>query len=97
MISKDEALQFLRQLKPEITERYGIISLGLFGSVARGEPNQDSDIDIVVRLREPKLSYLVHIKEALEETLHENVDLIHYRERMNSLLKRRIDRDVIYV
>jgi uncharacterized protein len=97
VITRDEMLQFLKKMKPEIAERYGIISLGLFGSVARGESRPDSDVDVVVRLREPNLFYLVHIKEALEEALHEHVDIIHYREKMNVFLKRRIDRDVIYV
>lgn len=97
MIARDDALQLLKEMKPGIVERYGLISLGLFGSVARGESRPDSDVDVVVRLREPNLFYLVHIKEALEEALHEHVDIIHYREKMNDFLKKRIDRDVIYV
>ena len=97
MITRDEALYSLKKMKPGISERYGVVSLGLFGSVARGESRPDSDVDVVVRLREPNLFYLVHIKEALEEALHEHVDIIHYREKMNAFLKKRIDRDVIYV
>lgn len=97
MITTDEALHFLKKMKPEISDRYGIISMGLFGSLARGESRPDSDVDVVVRLHKPNLFYLVHIKEALEEGLHQHVDLVHYREKMNLLLKRRIDRDVIYV
>ena len=59
MITRDEVLQFLKEMKPGIVERYGLISLGLFGSVARGESRPDSDVDVVVRLREPNLFYLV--------------------------------------
>jgi hypothetical protein len=45
----------------------------------------------------PNLFTLVHVKEGLEEALHEHVDIVHYRERMNSLLKRRIDQEAVYV
>jgi hypothetical protein len=73
-------------------------ALGIFGSVARGEAKVTSDVDVVVKMRPPpNLFTLVHVKEGLEEALHEHVDIVHYRERMNSLLKRRIDQEAVYV
>ena len=41
--------------------------------------------------------YMVHIKEALEERLKMPVDVIRYRNMMNSRLKARIDREAVYV
>ena len=46
MKTKDEIIAILRNFKEEFGERYGIEKLGLFGSVARGEQKEDSDIDI---------------------------------------------------
>jgi len=56
-----------------------------------------SDVDVVVQMRDPNLFVLVYVKEELEEALHEHVDIIHYRERMNAFLKRRIDQEAVYV
>jgi predicted nucleotidyltransferase len=97
MKDRDEALEILRRCKDELSERYGITALGIFGSVARGQQKGTSDVDVVVQMREPNLFVLVHVKEELEEALHEHVDIVHYRERMNKFLKRRIDQEAVYV
>lgn len=97
MIDRDEALAVLKGFKDEFAERYGISALGIFGSVARAQATETSDVDVVVKMRDPNLFTLVHVKETLEEALHEHVDIVHYRERMNGFLKSRIDREAIYV
>jgi len=97
MIEKDDALKILRQFKGGLSERYGITALGIFGSVARGHQQATSDVDVVVKMRDPNLFVLVHVKEELEEALHEHVDIVHYRERMNAFLKQRIDQEAVYV
>ena len=96
-LNRDTILAELRQLKPELNKLYGVSRLGLFGSFARDEAKAESDIDVVVELAEPDLFALVHIKEALEEDLGRAVDIIRYRGMMNNFLKRRIDREAIYV
>ena len=97
MINRDHTLEVLRSFKSELEERYGVTSLGIFGSVARGQTTETSDVDVVIKLRTPNLFTLVHVKETLEEALHEHVDIVHYRESMNGFLKSRIDKDAIYV
>jgi len=74
-----------------------LASLGIFGSVASGKTTETSDVVVMIKMRTPNLFTLVHVKEALEEALHEHVDIVHYRESMNGFLKSRIDRDAIYV
>jgi len=96
-LNRESILAELRQLKPELTKLYGVSRLGLFGSFARDEAKAESDIDVVVELAEPDLFALVHIKETLEEDLGRAVDIIRYRGMMNNFLKRRIDREAIYV
>ncbi|HWR88642.1 MAG TPA: nucleotidyltransferase domain-containing protein [Dissulfurispiraceae bacterium] len=94
---RETVLEILRKYKQEFERLYGITALGVFGSVARGEAQEVSDVDVVVRMREPNLFFMVHIKNALEESLHSHVDIIRYREKMNPSLKKRIDRDAVYV
>jgi len=97
MIQRDAALEILRRHKGEFAEQYGVTALGLFGSVARGQAGGTSDVDVVVCMKDPNLFRLVHIKETLEEALHEHVDIVQYRERMNLFLKNRIDQEAVYV
>jgi uncharacterized protein len=46
-------LQILRQHKPELQRKYPIARLGVFGSYARGEATEKSDIDIAVEINGP--------------------------------------------
>ena len=92
-----EILKILKAFKEQYAEQYEISSLGMFGSVARDENQQGSDVDIVVRLKKQDLFNMIGIKQALEEMLHTNVDVISYRETMNSFLKNRIDKEALYV
>ena len=95
-ITREEILQELRLRKPELEKRFGVSRLGIFGSVARGQIRDDSDIDVVVEMPQPDLFFLVHIKEDLEESLGRSVDIVQYRERMNAFLKERIEIEAVY-
>ncbi len=88
------ALSAFRDLKQA---EFGIVRIGVFGSVARGESIEASDVDVVVELGQPDLLVLVGIKQELEEILHRPVDVVRYREGMNSYLKRRIEQEAVYV
>ena len=94
---REEIISFLRDFKNRHGDRYGIISLGVFGSVARGEMREDSDIDICVTTRTPDPFKIVHIKKDIEELLHRRVDIVRVRDRMNPFLKKRIDEESVYV
>jgi predicted nucleotidyltransferase len=94
---RDRVLAGLHQAAPLLAEKYGVMRLGVFGSVARDEATAASDIDIVLELAVPDLFTMVEIKEDLEEMFQRRIDVIRYRERMNPYLKRRIERDAIYV
>lgn len=96
-MSREEILAILRKFKQESAEKYGITTLGLFGSAARDENHDTSDVDVVVKLKKQDLFNLIGIKQDLEESLHTHVDVISYRETMNAFLKKRIDAESVYV
>lgn len=96
-MERDGVLEILRQYKEAVSQKYGIISLGMFGSIAREESTEQSDVDVVVNLRKQDLFNLVGIKQDLEDQLHASVDVISYREKMNPFLKKRIDKEAVYV
>jgi len=95
-MGKKEIIEILRDYKKEFAEKYGILMIGIFGSVASDEAGGDSDVDVVVRISEPDLFMLVGIKNDLEERLHRPVDIVTYRENMNQFLKKRIDGEAVY-
>lgn len=97
ILRRNEVLDVLRHEKSELANRYGVITLGVFGSVARDEAREESDVDVVVTMERPDLFAMVHIKEELEAALHRKVDIIQYRDKMNPFLKQRIDREAVYV
>ena len=96
-MDRNTALQILRNFQQEFGSRYGILSLGLFGSTAKDCATDESDVDVVISLKEPNLFTLSRIRIDLEERLHRHVDIVSYRERMNPFLKERIQREAHYV
>lgn len=95
-MQKQQVLNTLKACKQNLSTKYGVTRLGVFGSVARGESTDTSDVDIVVEMP-PDLFKMVHMKEELEQILTTSVDLIRYQKYLNGFLKRRIDAEAIYV
>ncbi len=95
-MQQKEVLNILQAHKQELAARYGVTRLGIFGSLARGEADHGSDVDIVVEMP-PDLFKMVHLKADLEQLLLTSVDLIRYQKYLNDFLKSRIDAEAIYV
>ncbi len=86
----DEIRTILGQHLPEIQERYGVASLGLFGSYVRDEACLESDLDILVRFdRTPGLIRFVELENYLSDLLHVRVDLV-MAEALKPNLGRRV-------
>lgn len=96
-MDRDDIMAELRQFKRDYAEQYGILEIGVFGSVARDEAREDSDVDICIKTKTPDPFALVHIKEAIEELVHKHVDIVRVREKMNPILKERIEKEAHYV
>jgi len=97
MISRQQTLAVLQQFKNTTGSEYGIISLGIFGSVARNEATENSDVDVVVEIERADPFQIIHLKEQLESLLATHVDIVRKRDPMNRFLKKRIERDAVYV
>ncbi len=97
VINREDVIDVLRKYKQEHQKEYGIEMLGLFGSIARGQATETSDVDIVIQTKKPNLFLLSRIRQELEEQFHMHVDMISYRKKMNRFLKKRIDNEARYV
>ena len=87
----DEQLRYLRDMLPQLVDRYQITSLGVFGSYVRGEVRPDSDLDLLVEFREtPSLLEFTYLENELSDLLRVKVDLV-----MKSALKPAIGRRIL--
>ncbi len=97
MISTQQTLRTLKEFKANSGAEYGIVSLGIFGSLARNQAKADSDIDVVIETESVNPFQLVHIREQLESLLGTHVDIVRMRKTMNKFLKKRIEQEAVYV
>lgn len=105
MLSREKVLEYLRtEIKPQFNES-GVINLALFGSIARNEYDEESDIDICYeptaefKQKYPNLDHLQFKEEIRKQiSLHfeRNVDIISVKA-MNEFMLESVMIDVIYV
>ena len=96
MKRQDEYIALLQNHSTELRQEFGVSSLCIFGSVARGEQHDGSDVDICVEMQ-PKLFLLIALKDKLEQLLGCSVDVVRRHRNMNPLLEEEINRNNIYV
>jgi predicted nucleotidyltransferase len=96
-MQKEEILAYLKNHKKAFMQKYQIANLALFGSYARGENHDNSDIDIAIETKMSDYFLLYDLKEELEKAFSSKVDIVRLREKMNPILKKRILQDGIYV
>lgn len=95
-MTQQEILDTIRRLKPELEQKYHLSRIALFGSYARNDQSEDSDIDILVDM-EAKYGALVEVEKLLEKNLHHKVDLIRLHRFMRERFKNRVMKEAIFV
>lgn len=96
MLSKEQILNTLRAYRVEI-QRFGARRLGLFGSRARGDASESSDVDILVELESPLGWEVVDLREYLRELLGVKVDLVTLQAMSKkAILWKSIQEDLIH-
>ncbi len=76
-MKRSKVLEILTRVKPDLTSRFGVIRLSLFGSTARDEAQSDSDVDILVSFDGPASSRRYFgVQFHLEDALGCPVDLV---------------------
>ena len=90
-------MDILRKEKPFLREKFGLKSIGLFGSYSKGLQKADSDIDLLVELTEPRFDYLAGLQIYLEKKIGQSVEVIRKRKGLSERFLRRIEKDLRYV
>jgi len=97
MDTRVEYMNVLQRFKQEYGDEYGIMRIGIFGSVARNEHTEESDVDVLVEAPVLSLFSRIGIKHQLEAMMGVPVDVIRKTKYMRPRFKARIEKDVIYV
>ena len=79
MYTKEQILYILGKKKPELLGRYPISELGIFGSYAHGDYNEESDIDILVDFNDRIGIGFIALAHELEDLFHQKIDLVSRR------------------
>ena len=96
-MGRDEILTVLRAHSDELRRKYGVQSLRLFGSVARGDAGSGSDIDVLVDFGGPAgFRQYMDLLFFLEEVLGERVDLVTTRG-LREELRPKVEREAVRV
>ena len=96
-MGEEEVLDILRKVKPHLQKNFGLLAIGLFGSYAKGTQQPESDIDLLVELRQPRFDFLAGLQIHLEGRFGRPVEVIRKRKGMNERFLRRIEKDIHYV
>jgi predicted nucleotidyltransferase len=98
MKSLEEIRSILRAHQPDLKKRYHVEEIALFGSYARGEQTEASDLDILVTLSAPLGWEFVDLHDYLAEMLETNVELLTRGAiDRKPLLRHFIEKDLIHV
>ena len=96
-MNRQQAIDILAKLKPELVHRFGVTRLALFGSTVRDEAGLDSDIDIIVAFDGPATSKRYFgVQFFLEDHLGCSVDLVT-EKAMRTELRPFIEREAVNV
>ena len=96
MLNRQECIDKIKANSEYITSQFEVSSLRLFGSLARNEQRESSDVDVCVEMP-PDLFQLIGLKQYLEELLCCNVDVIRVHSNIDPFLMNQIEKDGIYI
>ncbi len=93
--SLDDIKKVLQQHKPELSEKWKVRSLGIFGSYVRGEAGKSSDLDLLVEIDDPKMGLLkfIALENYLSDVLGVKVDLVE-KQALKPAIGRHVAEEV---
>jgi len=95
-LNKRQIMDILAQHR-EVLKEMGVERIALFGSYTRETANPESDVDLLVELKEPKYLMLLQIDDYLTELLGHKVDLIRKGPHLTPRFLNALEKDLAYV
>ena len=93
----EDIIKILKEHEKELREKYGVKSIGVFGSYVRGEQRKDSDLDILVEFEKPVDFFeFLELEEYLSNILGVKVDLV-LKKTLKPRIAENVLKEVVYV
>lgn len=90
-------LETLQKHRKTVLEPFGVKTIGIFGSVARGKQTKKSDVDVLVDFFSPPgFFHFIALEEKLSTLLGRKVDLTTKRS-LKPQIKKKVMRDIVYI
>ena len=96
MGARQQCIELLTEATPYIRSEFGVKSMRMFGSMARGDEHEGSDVVIFVDMP-PKAFKVVGLKQYLQELLGRAVDVVRNNSHLDPFLTNEINRDGITI
>lgn len=94
-IDKKYIVSFLKENKELLKQKFDVDEIKLFGSYARNEQTEESDIDLLVKFGQPSYDKLFELKIWLDKKLGNNCDIVRFRKNMRPKFFKRIRKDLL--
>jgi predicted nucleotidyltransferase len=95
-MTKDSILATLKEKKKFMQNNYGVDRIGLFGSYAKDDALETSDIDIYVEFNNKTFDNLAGLWNYLEDLYQTKIDLIHKHKNNNKVILNNIQKEVLF-
>ena len=95
-LSHKDILRLLKAEKAFLRNEFGVINIGLFGSYVKGNQRVDSDIDLLVELKEPRFEWIAGLQMYLEKRFDKKIELVRKSDNVNRRFTQRIENEVLY-
>ena len=96
-LTKEDIIKFLSDNKALLRDRFDVTDIALFGSFARGEEIKESDIDLLVEMKEPTFSKMAGLRIYLEKKFGREVNVTRKHPRLKPRFLKIINQDLIRV
>ena len=100
MLTRERAVKLLQEKHPYLAAEFGVSKIGLFGSYAKGQSDETSDVDILVEFERPIGFRFVELVDYLENLLGRKVDVLTPAGIQNIRIERvarSITQSIVYV
>ena len=94
---KEEIIATLQKDRQHLKDAFGVESIALFGSYAKGIENSDSDVDFLVEFKNPSYSVLMDLYLYLEITFKSKIDIVRKGPHLSKRFLNTIQKEMIYV
>ena len=94
-LTKEQIVETLKENKDFLKKNFNVDNIILFGSYARNEATEESDIDILIECEKKTFRNYINILRFLEKLFHKKIDVI-YKDSVNPFIINLIEKEWVY-